>query len=79
MTWRIVEMDRTQALLDQFVAVYNDQQDFEEDDFIPLTNETAPQNYHFLYWLWVWSDDERGELLMELLKKRGEASAKANP
>ena len=78
MTWKIVEMDRAQALLDQFVAVYNDHQDIEGDDFTPLTNETAPQNGHFLHWLRVWSDDERGELL-ELLKKKGEANAKANP
>lgn len=78
MTWRIVEIDRTQALLDQFVAVYNDHQDIEEDDFIPLTNETAPQNGDFLHWLREWSDDERGELL-ELLKKKGEANAQAKP
>ena len=70
MTWKIVEMDRTQALLDQFVAVYNDHQEIEEDDFTPLTSETAPQNGRFLHWLREWSDDERGELL-ELLEKKG--------
>ena len=74
MTWKIVEMDRTQALLDQFIAVYNDHQEVEEDDFVPLTNETAPESGDFLHWLREWSDDERGELL-ELLKKRRQVNA----
>jgi len=51
-----------------WVRVFNEHQELEGDNDLMLTTETAPTSPHFLYWLKVWGDDERGDLLTELQK-----------
>jgi len=51
------KFNRKLILLNHFVAVFNEQQQIEDDEPHIITIEQAETDGHFLYWLNVWSDD----------------------
>ena len=50
-------MNRKQILLKHYVAVFNEQQQIEDDEPHTITIKQAETDGHFLYWLSVWNDD----------------------
>lgn len=60
-------MNRKEILLRHFVAVFNEQQEMEDDEPHLITPDQAASDGHFIYWLHNWSDDPLRAKLHQLL------------